>query len=71
MIQSALNASYSGISQNLQGINAAAQTIANPDTATDVKAVMQLKAAEQGVKVNAAVAAAVYETSDALLDIFV
>jgi hypothetical protein len=32
---------------------------------------MQLKAAEHGVKVNAAVAAAVYETSDYLLDILV
>jgi len=71
VIQSAFNASYAGIAQNLQGLNAAAQTIANPSTSTDVNAVMQLKAAEHGVKVNAAVAAAVYETSDYLLDILV
>ena len=68
---SAMNASFSGIHQNMQKMNQAAQEIANPDTSTDASAVLDLKVAEHAIAVNTAAARAIYNTTDAILDIFV
>lgn len=68
---SGLNASFQGIHQNLQKMNQAAQAVANPDSGADVSTVLDLKAAEHAIAVNAATAKVVYDTSDYLLDILV
>jgi flagellar basal body rod protein FlgC len=67
-INAIASASY-GIQQNLQRFNTAAERIANPEFDAGVNEIMELKQAEKGIKVNAAVIRSAHRLSEYVVDI--
>lgn len=69
MISPASSWAISGIHHNMQMFNDAAQRITDPETVAGVQDIAELKMAEHGMKVNAAVLKVTQEVSDSLIDI--
>ncbi len=71
MLTNSFSAASYGIQQNLQQFANAARRISDPDTVAGVTEIVEMKRAEQGMKVNASVFRTAHEMSNNLLDLLV
>ena len=69
MISGAASVSYQGLQQNLQHFYQAAARISDPDSDAGIEEIAELKMAEHGAKLNAAVLAKTNSLSGHLLDV--
>ncbi|MDB4670511.1 hypothetical protein OAF34_00125 [Pirellulaceae bacterium] len=71
MISSATSTVALGISQSYQNFNQSADTIADPNQTLDASSLVALKVAQHGLEANVAVAKAVFESTESVLDILI
>ena len=69
MLSSATASASFGLQANMSRFATAASEISNPNSTSTVKNIVDMKIAEHGIKVNAAVLSATQEMSDHLIDI--
>lgn len=71
MLTSTLSSANQGIQFHLRQFAIAADRISDPDSIAGVKEIMELKQAEQGIKVNVAVSRTANKMAGSLLDMLV
>ena len=71
MLPNALSSANHGIQHHLQRFAIAADRIADPDSAAGVEEIIEMKQAEQGIKINVAVIRAANDMSGSLINILV
>ena len=69
MLPNALSFAYQGIHFHLQQFANAADRISDPDSDAGIREIMEMKQAEQGVKINAAVIRKVNDMSGTLVNL--
>ena len=69
MLTNSFSAASYGIQQNLQRFATAVDRISDPNTVAGVRDIVEMKRAEQGAKVNAAVLRSANEMSNHLINI--
>ena len=71
MFSPAISAASFGLKQNLQQYGLAAKRITNPDSDAGINEIVEMKKAEQGMQVNAAVIRTANEMTGLLVDMVV
>lgn len=69
MLANSISSAAAGIQQNLQRIDVVANRVSDPDTAVSIAEIVDMKRAEHGVQVNAAVLKVANEMSGQLIDV--